>query len=273
MLQSLIQFLTAHPMLKQVFVLSVWLVILSVIFLPLERLCALHPKKIWRTEIGIDLAYYFLNGLFSVTLISIPLALVAWAAHRLVPWSLLQMVAAWPLWLHLVAALLVNELGYYWGHRWTHQIPFLWRFHAVHHSAPHLDFMVNTRVHPVDLIFVRLCGLIPLYVLGLAQPTGSGSLIPIVLTLIGTIWGFLIHANLRWRLGPLEWVISTPAFHHWHHTRTEHVDRNYAPLLPGFDALFGTLYLPRGEWPTTYGIEADMPSSLSGQLVQPLSRG
>ncbi len=252
--------------------LSVWLIILAVLFLPLERLFALSPQKIWRKEIGIDLGYYFLNGLFIATLLGVPLALVALAAQQIIPDSLYQLVASWPLWVRLPIALLIAETGFYWGHRWTHQIPFLWRFHAIHHSASSMDFLVNTRLHPVDMVFERLCGLLPLYILGFAQPSASGSLAPIVVTLGGTVWGFFIHANLRWRLGPLEWLVSTPAFHHWHHTRTEQVDRNFAPLLPFVDYLFGTLYLPRDKWPTAYGIEGEMDSTFSGQLVQPFGK-
>lgn len=252
--------------------LSVWLILLSVIFLPLERLFALSPQKILRREIGIDLGYYFLNGLFIAIFLGAPLTLVAMAAHHVVPDAFLQTVASWPLWLRLPVALLIAETGFYWGHRWTHQIPFLWRFHAIHHSAKSMDFLVNTRLHPVDMVFDRLCGLIPLYVLGFAQPTASGALAPLLLTVIGTLWGFVIHANLRWRLGPLEWLISSPAFHHWHHTRSEHKDRNFAPLLPFLDYLFGTLYLPRDKWPTDYGIEGEMDPTFSGQLVQPFGK-
>jgi sterol desaturase/sphingolipid hydroxylase (fatty acid hydroxylase superfamily) len=82
------------------------------------------------------------------------------------------------------------------------------------------------------------------------------------------MWGFLIHANVRWRLGPLEWLIATPAFHHWHHTLAEPRDRNYATMLPCMDWIFGTYYLPRN-WPSSYGIEAKLPASVAGQLAYP----
>jgi sterol desaturase/sphingolipid hydroxylase (fatty acid hydroxylase superfamily) len=117
----------------------------------------------------------------------------------------------------------------------------------------------------------RFCGLVPIFVLGLGGPTdASGSAVPVVVTLIGTIWGFFIHANLRWRFGPLEWLVSTPAFHHWHHTRSGPINRNYASTLPWLDWIFGTAYLPRNELPTAYGIEADLPDTLIEQLGYPL---
>ena len=81
----------------------------------------------------------------------------------------------------------------------------LWRFHSIHHSSEELDWLVNTRAHPLDMVFTRLCALIPLYVLGLAQPTGNTvDVVPFLYALVGSIWSFVIHANVRWRFGWLE---------------------------------------------------------------------
>ncbi len=259
------------PFLIDVLRLCVWLLILSVIFVPLERLFALHPQKIFRKAIAVDLGYYFLNSLLIGLLLSIPLALVAWTAYRVVPWHVQTAVAASPLWLRILATLLVGEIGFYWGHRWTHQIPLLWQFHKVHHSAEQLDFIVNTRAHPVDMVFVRLCGMVPIYALGLASPVrAGGNLTPVLLMLVMTLWGFFIHANLRWRLGPLEWIVSTPGFHHWHHTLAAPTDRNFAPMMAWVDRLFGTFYAPKGEWPAAYGIKDQVAASFREQLLQPL---
>jgi sterol desaturase/sphingolipid hydroxylase (fatty acid hydroxylase superfamily) len=249
-----------------------WLVLLAVVFVPLERLFALHPQKIFRKAILTDVGYYFLSSLVPGFLLAFPLALVAWLVHHAIPGSFTSAVTAWPTWLRIVAALVIGEIGAYWGHRWCHEIPFLWRFHAIHHSAEHVDFLVNTRAHPVDLVFTRLCALTPLYVLGLAAPLpGSPSLIPVVFLLLSTAWGFFIHANLRWRFGPLEWLISTPAFHHWHHTNEGpgRVNNNYASLLPLVDRFFGTLYLPKDKQPARYGIDESLPIKFLGQLVRP----
>ena len=265
-----LRLLPLHAFLVEMLRLCVWLSLLAVIFLPLERRFALHPQKILRRAIGVDLCYYFLSSLLPGLLLAVPLSLVAWSVHRLVPHALHAAVAAWPFWLRAATALLVGEIGFYWGHRWSHEIPLLWRFHCIHHGAEHMDFMVHTRAHPVDMVFTRLVGLVPLYVLGLANPVGvSGSLVPLLITLVATIWGFFIHANLRWRLGPLEWLVATPAFHHWHHTLNGPIDRNYASMLPWLDRVFGTHHLPRDRWPTTYGIEAEMPALLRQQLVRP----
>jgi sterol desaturase/sphingolipid hydroxylase (fatty acid hydroxylase superfamily) len=252
--------------------LSLWLTALVAIFVPLERLCAVHPQKVLRKAIGTDLCYYFVSGLAPSVLLGVPAALLAWTVHRVIPLSLLETTGSWPLWARLAAGLVAGEVGYYWGHRLSHEIPLLWRFHSIHHSAEDVDFLVNSRAHPVDLVFGRFCGLVPMYVFGLAGPnSAAGSQVPFLVLLIGTIWGFFIHANLRWRFGPLEWLVSTPAFHHWHHTRTGAINHNYASTLPFLDRIFGTHHLPRDAWPESYGIKAKIPDSLGDQLLYPFA--
>jgi sterol desaturase/sphingolipid hydroxylase (fatty acid hydroxylase superfamily) len=259
-----------HSFEMSVLRLAAWLVLLALIFLPLEHLLAVRPRKFFARGLGADLAYYFVNGLVPSLLLAVPLALVAVAARALVPTSFQLMVAAWPLWLRVVVGFFIGEIGFYWGHRWAHQIPFLWRFHSIHHSAEHIYFLVSARAHPIDNAFIRLCGLIPAYVFGVASPlTPTGSLIPVMIVLVATTWGFFIHSNLRLRLGPLEWLVATPGFHHWHHTLGERRDANFASMLPCVDKLFGTLYLPRDRWPVSYGIDEKLPASWWGQLAYP----
>src|ERR1019366_3559188 len=99
-------------------------------------------------------------------------------------------------------------------------------------------------------------------------------LVPLLVILIGTLWGFFIHANERWRFGWLERLISSPGFHHWHHTNEGRISKNYAAMLPWMDKLFGTYYVPKNQWPVKYGIGAPMAAGFPRQILQPfIDRG
>ena len=249
--------------------LAVWLILLTIVFVPLERWFALRSPAS-RRPILPDLGLYFLNSLVPAAVLGVPMAAVAEVVARLTPSAYLAAVEALPFALRLVLGLIVAEIGTYWAHRWTHVSPFLWQFHAVHHAPPHVDWLINTRAHPFDIVFTRLCGLVPLYILGLGSSHGGpGQMLPVYITLFGTVWAFFIHANVRWRLGFLERIVATPAFHHWHHTNDANRDRNFAALIPQVDRLFGTYYLP-DHWPPCYGIDAELPTSATRQLLEPM---
>ena len=199
-----------------------------------------------RKEIGTDLCYYFLNSLLPALILSVPISLVAWAVHRRAG-------------RHSGGDRRSAALGSparragSGGNRVLlgpsldprDAIPL-----AVPFDPPQCRGNRLPGQHPspsIDMVFTRFCGLVPMYVLGLGGPLGpSGSVVPVAVTLIGTMWGFFIHANLRWRFGPLEWLITTPAFHHWHHTLNGPINRNYASTLPWIDRILGPITCPAG---------------------------
>jgi sterol desaturase/sphingolipid hydroxylase (fatty acid hydroxylase superfamily) len=110
--------------------LRIWLAIFAAIFVPIERVFALHSQKIFRKEIAVDLGYYFLDGLLPGLVLGPRISLAVLAIHYFIPGGVLGAIAAWPIWLKACATMMVGETAYYWVHRLSHQIPFLWRFHA-----------------------------------------------------------------------------------------------------------------------------------------------
>lgn len=263
-----------RPIGQSLAALGVWLILLMLVFVPLERLFPLRRDRYIRNGFGRDVGYYFLNGILPGLVLGIPLTTAAWMGHHVLPSAMTTGFTRWPAAMRLFAAMAVAEVGLYWGHRWCHQIPLLWRFHAIHHSPTHIDFLVNSRGHPVDFVFTRLCGLTPMYALGMGSPiAGDGGLIPVLVMLIGPAWGFFIHANVRWRFGPLEWLIATPAFHHWHHANDDPsvINKNYAPMWPFIDRLFGTFHLPPDRHPAVFGTDSAVATSFSGQLFDPFA--
>lgn len=268
-MSEIAQFLHAHPFLRDAARHSIWLVLLCGIFLPLEFLFAARRRETPRKSVFGDLGFYFISGFVPHWLLIGPLSLAAYAAWYAVPWRVHAAVAALPIWLSAVLAFVVADCGFYWGHRLVHRVPLLWRFHSIHHAPEHVYFLISARAHPIDNAIIRLCGMVPITILGLGAPESvKGTLIATLTMLLFIVWGFLIHANLRWRYGPLERLIATPAFHHWHHTRSELRDRNFASMLPIWDLMFGTWHLP-ASWTPSYGIDTVLPASVVGQLVYP----
>ena len=135
--------------------------------------------------------------------------------------------------------------------------PLLWRFHSIHHSCEHLDWLAFSRLHLVDILLTRAVAFVPLYVMGFSQKALYGYLV------FASIQGILIHSNLRFDFGVLRHLLVTPQFHHWHHTaQREALDRNFAIHLPLFDWLFGQFFFVQ-EWFSILGGKDEMQVDLS----------
>jgi lathosterol oxidase len=174
-------------------------------------------------------------------------------------------VASQSLWLQVLEIMLLADFAQYWIHRAFHRVPGLWRFHAVHHSSRALDWLAGSRLHLVDVLVTRSLILVPLFALGFARSALYAWLVVIAFHAIFN------HVNLKFRLRWLEPVLVTPRFHHWHHAAAEEArDRNFAVHLPWLDRLFGSAYLPDGQWPERYGIAGDpVPEGYLDQLAHP----
>ena len=245
--------------------LAIGFVVLFALFVPLERFFPLVRRDFWqRRGVGTDLIHFFITGAIRKLLTLFGAFVLITLLGFLVYPPLQHALTALPWWLQFVIANVVFDLGAYWGHRWAHTVPFLWRFHAVHHSSEHLDWVAASRLHPFDQTFIRVCGILPVYLLGFTKET-FGALIA-----LEGLLAIFIHANVRWRFGWLEWLVATPAFHHWHHANESPgtSNKNFSGLLPWMDWIFGTFYLPK-KFPAKYGIDGKMPDNYVGQLAAP----
>jgi sterol desaturase/sphingolipid hydroxylase (fatty acid hydroxylase superfamily) len=244
------------------------LLIACVIFVPLERLFALHrEQKIFRRDFLLDLTYALLNGLPIRAGIMLIVAAAMVTIGRLVPASLSAMLAGQPLWLQVVEIIVIADLGFYWTHRAFHAVPLLWRFHAIHHSIRELDWLAAHRVHPLDQAITKGLSLAPFLVLGYSATAVA------VFAAIYHVHAFLLHSNVRVGFGPLKRLIASPQFHHWHHANERAAyDKNFAGQLAILDALFGTLHLPGSAVPERYGVDDPIPAHFVGQMAYAFRR-
>ena len=232
----------------------------------LER--AMPHERLWLAndgQMGPDLAHTVLNkGMAQVIVVMI---LVTGFAKWLEPSGGPLWPETWPLFAQIALGLVVVEAGLYWKHRLAHEWPWLWRFHAVHHSVTRLWFFNTGRFHVVDTATGLLVGMPVLLLLGAPQP------VLLMVSAVTAVIGMLTHSNIEMRCGPLNYVFNTPELHRWHHSKVlDEGNRNYGENLMLFDMIFGTYINPPRRPPADIGIEAPMPPNFLGQLKAPFTR-
>lgn len=240
--------------------------IAALIFLPVERLFALNPnQKILRKAFFNDLIYALFNGVPIKLGLAALVALSTATIGRLLPADIGSALSSQPTWLQVAEITLIADMGLYWAHRAFHAIPFLWRFHAIHHSIEELDWLAGSRVHPVDQILMKGASLVPVFLLGFSNEAIT------IFAIISYGHAILLHSNIKLNIGPFRWLIASPQFHHWHHAKERAAyDKNFAAQISLIDILFGTMYLPGDAVPEKYGVDDPIPPTYVEQLAYPL---
>jgi sterol desaturase/sphingolipid hydroxylase (fatty acid hydroxylase superfamily) len=243
------------------------LFVLGLLFIPMERLWTLKEQKIFRKGWQTDLKHFFVShaGVQFLSFLTLIPVQMAFAFTRDMHYR--DYIASLPVWLQFFMILFCVDMVSYWVHRAFHTVPALWKFHAIHHSSLHMDWLAGSRTHIVDSLINRTLGFVPIFVLGFSA---------------GAIYAYLafvsfhavyIHANVRHRWPGLRWIFATPEFHHWHHTSDEEgIDKNFAVFLSFIDVLFRTAHLP-SHWPKAYGTTKwQPPETYLGQLAYPFKK-
>ncbi len=242
----------------------------TLIFVVIEKLFPLYKgQAIFRKEWQTDLKHFAVNHF----IVGLALLTVNFLLHHMFGWlvssDFQQAVQHIPFLPQLLLCVLVADLAQYWTHRAYHEVPFLWRFHAVHHSVKTMDWLAGSRQHMLELIFTRVCVLAPLYILGFSEAAMNGYI------LIVGFQAVFNHANVHLPWGPLKYLVVTPDFHHWHHASDdEAIDRNYAAHYAFLDYLFGTAVKSKNKFPERYGVVGDyMPDGFVKQQMFPFRSG
>ncbi|MEQ5786738.1 sterol desaturase family protein [Erythrobacter sp. NFXS35] len=241
----------------------------AAIFVPLERAFARRREQdAFRRGWLTDTQYFFASHVLAQVMSIAVLAPAVAVGEVLAVPSAQILVQSLPVVLQFALAVLVADLSQYGVHRAFHALPFLWRFHKVHHSVEVMDWLAGSRLHLVDVIVTRGLVLLPLVVLGFDSVA-----VYAYLALV-SFHAVFIHANFAPRREWLERWVAMPRFHHWHHgVESEARDVNFAVHLPMIDRWFGTYHMPEGRWPEGYGIAGERaPEGWVRQLVWPLGR-
>ncbi len=234
------------------------LFLMALIYVPLERLWPQYPKQgTFRREWTLDVVYFMSTHL--------PLQIFQATKYLGVP-ALQVVIARLPWFLQFFLAVVVADIAEYFIHLALHKVPFLWRFHAVHHSSKALDWIAGSRSHFVDDTLVRGFILAPL-MLGFSQSIIVAYLIFVTIHATWTHCNF--GPNAKW----LEEFLVMPRYHHWHHTsQKEGIDKNFAIHFPWIDKIFGTYYYPE-EWPEVYGLDGEaIAPGFFRQTIEPFTK-
>lgn len=238
--------------------------LLFVLIVPFEKMFPRHRgQRLRRPLAGLDVRYALTTALFGVASITVGVVIAVLSLAWVPALAVRPLVAMMPGWLTPFVGIALFDLAIYWAHRWSHEVPVLWRFHAIHHSTEQLDWISGFRAHPFDGAIVAPPAVFLLVAGFDAEFTG-------VLAFVQIVTGLFLHANVRWRWRLLHRIVITPEFHHWHHSyEPEAHCSNYSVFLPVWDILFGTYYMPRNKRPVRYGVAEAVPPTMRGQLLFP----
>ncbi|MBW8754522.1 MAG: sterol desaturase family protein [Sphingomonadales bacterium] len=245
------------------------LLVTGFMFAPIERFFPHRAEqRLFRIEWREDLFYYLISSMMVQAFAFLALAPQAYVNAHTSGWGDFRLwVASLPWIVQFLAVIVLSDLFQYWYHRAFHRVPFLWGFHAVHHSAPAMDWLAGARMHFVEIVLLRAVTSLPLFTLGFS-PSVMQAYIGFVY-----VYSSLLHANLGGDFNRLGQWVATPRFHHWHHgLEQEAVDVNFAIHLPLLDRMFGTFHLPQGRWPENYGVPEAVPKGYWAQMKYPFVR-
>ena len=205
-----------------------------------------YPWRETATTIGVYLLRLPMRLVAPAVVAPLSFLLWSWSAFR-IPYD-----TVWG----LALLFLAEEFTYYWMHRCSHEIRWLWASHVVHHTPEHLHLASAFRLGATELFSGNWLFHLPLYLLGF-NPVAVA-----VMSGINLSYQFLLHTEAVGKLGPLEWVLNTPSHHRVHHaSNPEYVDRNYGGMVIIWDRLFGTFAAECPETTIVYGLSHPLHSA------------
>jgi sterol desaturase/sphingolipid hydroxylase (fatty acid hydroxylase superfamily) len=180
-------------------------------------------------------------------------------------WRLNLWPHAWPIAAQLALKIIAGDFLRYWLHRAAHTWPPLWRLHEVHHHPEKLYTTNVFRFHPLEKALQFLLDTFPFILLG------AGPEVLAYYFVFYSISGLFQHSNIDVRLGWLNYLVSGPEVHRWHHSQLiAESNNNYAHSFVVWDLVFGTYFRPRDRAVERLGLlDPHYPTSFLGQMAAP----
>lgn len=175
-------------------------------------------------------------------------------------------IALWPVWAKFVLMFVIQDFTHWNVHRMLHRVPFLWRFHKVHHSVKEMGFAAHLRFHWMESIIYKTITYIPLMFIGFGLDDFF------YLHLFTITWGHFNHANFTVPLGPLKYIFNSPQMHIWHHAKVLPKGKygvNFGLTLSVWDYLFKTNHIPHNGKDVELGFKGDelYPEQFHSQIT------
>ncbi len=204
-----------------------------------------------KTDAGASIALGAGNAISGFLFATTAWAGIYWVLFQAFKASPLDLGAAIPI---IVLALFINDLAYYWVHRFSHTIRWGWANHIVHHSSTHYNLSTALRQPWFSFLTGLFIIKLPLALLGFHP-----GIIAFVASL-NLFYQFFIHTEAVDKLPrPIEWLFNTPSHHRVHHGRNpRYLDANYGGVLIIWDRLFGTFVPEQDEDPVDYGLVTNL---------------
>ncbi|HEA29527.1 MAG TPA: sterol desaturase family protein [Leeuwenhoekiella sp.] len=178
-------------------------------------------------------------------------------------------VQSFPVWAQLAIMFVIADFIQWNVHRMLHRVPWLWKFHQVHHSVKEMGFAAQFRFHFMETIVYKSIQYIPLAMIGFGIEQFF------VVHMFTVFVGHLNHANVNWNYGKLGYFFNNPNMHIWHHAKelppNHPYGMNYGLTLSIWDYLFGTAYVPHDGRDIEIGFhgEENLPNDFGGQAIYP----
>lgn len=255
-----------------------WLAFWVVFCIALEKILPNRTKNfkpIGRKYFWQDLFYVIFNNVivYGLGLFSLIIAieyLQHWSFHAMGFKNLpIFNVKEWHFLAQFALVFIVQDFMEFFVHYLLHRIPFLWRFHKIHHAQEELGAASAQHFHPIEKIVFHSFLFLPFGIIGY-----NAMQYAIFQYAIQLFSSFFTHTNVKFSLGFGNYLINNPKTHFWHHAynypKKFKYGVNFASVLNIWDVIFKVYYVPKNEEPKLGVLDNEaVPTSFFKQLLHP----